>query len=60
MMQSKRQNLGVQTTEGFFALTIVSSNAMSTSCCGKKKKCCKKYKRTGKHCGSCPGKKKKI
>ncbi|UKN02167.1 hypothetical protein K6119_01375 [Paracrocinitomix mangrovi] len=22
--------------------------------CGKKKKCCKKYKRKGKHCGGCP------
>jgi hypothetical protein len=25
--------------------------------CGKKKdKCCKKYKRSGKHCGGCPKK----
>lgn len=23
------------------------------SCC-KKKKCCKKYKKNGKHCGGCP------
>ncbi|MBD3635877.1 MAG: hypothetical protein HUJ25_00935 [Crocinitomicaceae bacterium] len=22
--------------------------------CGKKKKCCKKYKKKGKHCGGCP------
>ena len=31
------------------------------SCCqldafGKKKKCCKKYKKKGKFCGSCPNK----
>jgi hypothetical protein len=25
-------------------------------CDGKKKKCCKKYKKNGKHCGSCPKK----
>ena len=22
--------------------------------CSKKKKCCKKYKKKGKHCGGCP------
>lgn len=27
---------------------------------GKKKKCCKKFKRSGKRCGSCPGKKKAL
>jgi len=24
--------------------------------CGKKKKCCKKYKKKGRHCGGCPKK----
>ncbi len=24
------------------------------SCCGKKKSCCKSYKKKGKHCKKCP------
>ena len=33
----------------YFALPIVEVEFFA-----KKKKCCKKYKKTGKHCKSCP------
>jgi len=45
------------TEQVFYRLQTASINGCS---CTKKKKCCKKYKKSGKRCGKCPGKKKKI
>ena len=32
------------------------STTFEVICCDKKKKCCKKYKTKGRHCGGCPKK----
>lgn len=43
----------MQLKQNIFPTDTQLSNELETSC-GKKKKCCKKYKRKGKACGSCP------
>ncbi len=37
-----------------FDCSVLNQNILD--CCDKKKKCCKKYKKKGKFCGSCPNK----
>jgi hypothetical protein len=33
---------------------LFQENEESWVCCGKKKNCCKSYKKKGKHCKKCP------
>ena len=58
MKAPEKFTANLQDTEQVF-FRLHTSNT-SGCACGKKKKCCKKYKKSGKRCGKCPGKKKKI
>jgi hypothetical protein len=46
---SSTQEQGIETSEG---MNFVAN--CSLEMCGKKKKCCKKYKKKAVHCKKCP------
>jgi hypothetical protein len=43
-------------SQSFSEMAAIQFLCAGCECSKKKTKCCKKYKRGGKHCGSCPKK----